>query len=191
MRLIMALLAASLISTNLTACFPIVAGGAAAGTLVAADRRTSGAYLEDQSIAIKAENRIKEKLGDKIHVNANSFNRNVLLTGEAIDEASKETAGSIVKAIENVRNVTNELSIGSASSVSSRSSDVYLASKVKARMISENKFPAIYVKVTVENSVAYLMGLVTHKEANDATEITRSTDGIQKVVKVFEYIDAQ
>lgn len=173
---------------GLSACAPAVVGGAAAGGLMVADRRTSGAYVEDQGIELKAEKRIMDQLGDKIHANVTSFNRNVLITGEAIDEATRKTAEDIVRGIENVRSITNELIIGGASSMASRSNDAYLTSKVKTRMITENKFPANYVKVVTENGVVYLMGMVTRKEAEDAVEIARGTEGVQKVVKVFEYV---
>ncbi|MCX7627221.1 MAG: BON domain-containing protein [Methylophilaceae bacterium] len=182
---------AILSTSGLSGCAPVVAGGAAAGGLMVADRRTSGAYVEDQGIELKAEKRIMEQLGDKIHANVTSFNRNVLITGEAIDEATKKRAEEIVKSVENVRSVTNELIIAGASSLSSRSNDAYLTSKVKARMLAENKFPANVVKVVTENSVVYLMGMVTRKEAEDAVEIARGTEGVQKVVKVFEYITAE
>jgi len=188
MRLLLTLITAVLLVGNLPGCAPVVAGGAAAGGLMAADRRTSGAYVEDQGIEIKAESRISEKLGDKIHVNVTSFNRNVLITGEAIDENTKQAAESIVKNIENVRSVTNDLIIAGASSMSSRSNDSYITSKVKTRMVTENRFPANYVKVVTENSTVYLMGMVTRQEADDAVEIARGTDGVQKVVKVFEYV---
>jgi len=188
MRFVLTLIIAFLVLGNLSACAPAVVGGAAAGGLMAADRRTTGAYVEDEAIELKAEIRISEKLGDKIHANITSFNRNVLITGEAADEPTRQGAESVVKDIENVRNVTNELSIAGASSLSSRSSDAYLTSMVKARMLTENRFPANYVKVVTENSVVYLMGMVTRKEADDAVEIARGTDGVQKVVKVFEYV---
>ena len=187
-RVLLLLVMSSLAAGGLTGCAPVVAGGAAAGGLMAADRRTSGIYIEDQEIELKAEKRINDKLGDKIHVNVTSFNRNVLLTGEAIDESTKKVAEETAKEVENVRSVTNELAISEASSMSSRSNDAFLTSKVKTRMLTENKFPANYVKVVTENSVVYLMGMVTRKEAEDAVEIARSTDGVQKVVKVFEYV---
>lgn len=186
---ILIVLATAIVSLNLTACVPVVAGGAASGGLMAADRRTSGAYIEDQAIEFKTEKHISEQLGDKMHINVTSYNRNVLLTGEAIDEAAKKKAGTISQATENVRSVTNELVIGGISTMTSRSNDSYITSKVKARMLSENRFPVNYVKVVTEDSVVYLLGMVTHKEAEDAVEITRGTDGVQKVVKVFEYID--
>lgn len=182
------LLALALLGLNLSACAPAVVGGAAAGGLAAADRRTSGAYLEDESIEWKALKRIYDALGDKVHINATSFNRNLLLTGEVSDDKARQQAETIAKAIENVRNVTNELVIGPPSSLASRSNDTYLTSMVKARILKENRFPANYVKVVTENGVVYLMGMVTRKEADDAVEIARNTDGVQKVVKVFEYI---
>jgi len=183
------LLMAAVIATQLTACFPVVVGGAAAGGLMAADRRTAGAYVDDEAIEIKAERNIDEELGDKIHVNVTSYNRNVLITGEAIDEATKAKAESIAKSVANVRGVTNELAIAAASSRMERNNDAYITTKVKARMLTEHRFPVNYVKVVTEDSVVYLMGIVTHKEADDAVEIARGTDGVQKVVKVFEYLD--
>ncbi len=183
------LLAAAILSTQLAGCFPIVAGGVAVGGAMAADRRTSGTYIEDQRIEIKGEKDIIEQIGDNIHANVTSYNRNVLLTGEAIDEASKAKAEAIVKNIENVRSVTNELTIDTKSQLTERNNDTFITSKVKARMIKENRFPVNYVKVVTEAATVYLMGLVTHKEADDAVEIARGTDGVQKVVKVFEYLD--
>jgi osmotically-inducible protein OsmY len=179
----------ALLSLNLTACAPVVVGGAASGGLMAADRRTSGAYIEDQAIELKTEKHIADHFGTKVHINVTSFNRNVLLTGEIVDEASKKQAEGIAKTIENVRSITNELTVGAVSTISARGNDAYLTSKVKTRMISENRFPANYVKVTTESSAVYLMGMVTHKEATDAVEIARGTEGVEKVVKVFEYID--
>jgi len=188
MRLISQLVLATAIVSTLSACAPVVVGGAAAGGAMAADRRTSGAYLEDEGIEWKALTRANESLGDKIHLNVTSYNRNVLLTGEAIDEAAKQKAEAIAKAVENVRSVTNELQIGGASSYTSRSNDTLLTSKVKAEMIKEDRFPPNYVKVVTEDAVVYLMGMVTQKEAEDAVNIARNTDGVKKVVKVFEYV---
>lgn len=188
MRLILALITAAILAGNLAGCVPVVAGGAAAGGLMAADRRTSGAYIDDEAIELKASKQINDKLDTRAHADITSFNRNVLITGEAYDENAKQTAESIVKGIENVRSVTNELIVGPQSSMSSRSNDAYLTSKVKAHMVSENKFPANYVKVVTENAVVYLMGMVTRQEADDAVEIARNTDGVEKVVKVFEYV---
>ncbi|HZV98597.1 MAG TPA: BON domain-containing protein [Methylophilaceae bacterium] len=180
---------AATLSTQLTGCFPVVAGGVAAGGAMAADRRTSGAYVEDQGIELKAKKTIIEQVGDSVHASITSYNRNVLITGEAYDQAAKNKTEAIVKDLDNVKNVTNELTIGPKTSLTSRSNDTYITSKIKAKMVKESRFPANYVKVVTENSAVYLMGLVTHQEAEDAVDIARNTDGVEKVVKVFEYID--
>jgi len=183
------LLLAIALCTQLSACVPVVVGGAAAGGAMVADRRTSGIYIEDQGIELKAEKNIIQQISGNIHADVTSYNRNVLITGEAIDESSKAKAEAIVKNIDNVRSVTNELVIAGNSSFGSRSNDTYITSKVKANMVTENRFQANYVKVVTENSVVYLLGIVTHKEADDAVDIARSVDGVEKVVKVFEYLD--
>ena len=176
-------------TAQLTACLPLVVGGAVAGGAVAADRRTSGFYVEDESIELKAVKKMETNLGEHAHVNVTSYNRNILLTGEAPDAAAKAKAEALIKEIENVRNITNEITLGPKSSLSSRSNDTYLTSKVKTKFITENKFPANYVKVVTENSVVYLLGIVTKAEADAATEIASNTDGVAKVVKVFEYMN--
>jgi osmotically-inducible protein OsmY len=182
------LLIAVALSTQLTGCFPIIAGGAAAGGAIAADRRTAGTYIEDQSIELKADKAIFDKHGKDIHANVTSYNKNVLITGEAKNESIKSSAESLVKPISEVKKITNELVVGENSSLSSRSNDTYITSKVKASFLKENKFPANYVKVVTEASTVYLLGIVTEQEANDAAEIARGVSGVEKVVKVFEYI---
>ncbi|MBZ0093480.1 MAG: BON domain-containing protein [Sulfuricellaceae bacterium] len=174
---------------QLQGCFPLAAGGAVGGAIMASDRRTSGAYVEDQEIEIKAASRIGEKLGDSVHVNVTSFNRNVLLTGEAPSAEAKKQVEESVRGVLNVRGISNEVAIAGNSSFASRTNDAYLTSKIKARYIDANKFQALYVKVVTEDGVAYLLGLVTHQEADDAVEITRTTSGVRKVVKIFEYLD--
>jgi osmotically-inducible protein OsmY len=182
------LIIATALSTQLTGCFPIIAGGAAAGGAMVADRRTAGTYVEDQSIELKAEKLIFEKIGKDIHANVTSYNRNVLITGEAKTSAVKANAEDLVKPINQVNKVTNELVIGENSSLTSRSNDAYITSKVKASFVKENKFPANYVKVVTEASTVFLLGMVTQQEADDAVEIARGVSGVEKVVKVFEYI---
>ena len=177
------------VATQITACFPVVAGGAAAGGAMAADRRTSGIFVEDEGIELKAVKFMETNLGEFAHVNVTSYNRNVLLTGEVPDEAAKAKAEAAVKAIANVRNITDEIVVGPKSSLSSRSNDTYLTSKIKTKFVTENKFPANYVKIVTENSVVYLLGIVNKAEADAATEIASNTDGVAKVVKVFEYIN--
>jgi osmotically-inducible protein OsmY len=179
----------AVVITQVTACFPVVAGGAAAGGAIAADRRTSGIYVEDENIELKAVKYVETNLGENAHINITSYNTNVLLTGEAPDDAAKAKAEAYVKSIEHVRAVTNEIVVGPKSSLSSRSNDTYLTSKVKTQFVTENKFQANYVKVVTENSVVYLLGIVNKTEADAAVEIARNTDGVSKVVKVFEYLN--
>ena len=183
------LILAAALSTQLTACVPVVVGGAAAGGAMAADRRTSGTYIDDQAIELKAGKAIADSLNEKVHANVTSYNRQVLITGEVSDEANKKKAESLVRPIENVTSIKNYLEIAKNSSIGSRTNDTYITSKVKANFLKENKFSANYVKVVTENGTVYLLGLVTHKEADDAVEIARSIGGVKTVVKVFEYMD--
>ena len=175
--------------TQLSACVPVIVGGMAAGGAMATDRRTSGIYIEDEGIELKAERAIQTEVGVKIHANITSFNRNVLITGEALDQATKSRAEAIVTKTANVKTVTNALQIGSPTTLSSWTNDAYLTSKVKAQFVTANKFPANYVKIVTENSTVYLMGIVTRAEANMAAEIASQSDGVKNVVKVFEYLD--
>ncbi len=183
------LIAAAILSTQLIACVPAVVGGAAAGGAIAADRRTSGIYVEDENIELKAVKFMETTLGDQAHVNVTSYNRNVLLTGEVPDDKAKASAEAFVKSIENVRNITNEIAIGPKTDIGSRSNDTYLTSKIKTKFVTENQFPANYVKIVSENSVVYLLGIVTKAEGDAAAAIASNTDGVSKVVKVFEYMN--
>ena len=189
LRLTLQLVLAIGFTAQLTACLPLLAGGAAAGGAVAADRRTSGFYVEDENVELKAFKKMETNLGEQAHVNVTSYNRNILLTGEVPDAAAKAKAETLVKEIENVRNITNEIVVAPKSSFSSRSNDTYLTTKIKTKFVTENKFQANYVKVVTENSVVYLLGIVTKTEADAATEIASNTDGVSKVVKVFEYMN--
>ncbi len=173
----------------LQGCFPVVATGVGAGALMAGDRRTSGIYIEDQGIELKAASRIEEKYKSGVHSNVTSFNRHVLLTGEAPSEEVKQGMSQAVMGVPNVIDVTNEVTIGNVAPFSSRSNDTYITSKVKGRMIDANRFAPHHVKVITENGVVFLMGLVTRREADDAAEIARTTSDVRKVVKVFEYLD--
>ena len=177
------------LGTQLTACVPVVAGGAAAGGLMAADRRSTGAYLEDQEIELKAAKAIDDNLKENVHANVTSYNRRVLITGEVSNEANKAKAESVVKPIQNVNRINNQLVIAPNSSISSRTNDAYITSKVKTKFLTENKFAANLVKVVTENGTVFLMGMVTHKEGDAAAEITSKVGNVKKVVKDFEYID--
>ncbi len=165
-----------------------ISGAAATSVMIAEDRRTVGAIAEDQSIEFKAASRINEKVKGA-HINVTSFNRTVLLTGEVSSEAAKADSERIARAVENVRNVLNELQIAGNSSFQARTNDTVLTSKVKARFVDSRKFSPLHVKVISENGTVYLMGLVWRQEAADATEVARSTGGVRKVVRVFEYLN--
>ncbi|CAN4275217.1 OsmY Predicted periplasmic or secreted lipoprotein [Methylophilaceae bacterium] len=172
---------------QLSACVPVVVGGAAAGGAMVSDRRTSGIYVEDENIELKALKMIETSIGSTVHINVTSYNRNVLLTGEAPSAEVKSKAETMIKNITNIRGITNEIVVGEKSTISSRSNDAYLTTKVKTQFVTENKFSANFVKVVTENNVVYLLGIVTKPEADAAAEIASNTNGVSKVVKLFEY----
>lgn len=183
----MALLAGSLAGA-LSACAPVVLGGAVMGTVVATDRRTSGAQLEDEGIELRAGSRINDNLGERVHVNVTSYNRRVLLTGEVPNQQDKQLVEQIVTRVDNVQTVVNELAIAGISSLSARSSDVLITGRVKAGLVDAKDLVSSAFKVVTERGTVYLMGRVTQREATRATEIARSASGVQKVVRVFETI---
>lgn len=189
MRYLGYLLFAAMLST-LQGCFPVVATGVGAGAMMAADRRTTGAYIEDQEIETKADNRIGEQYKDKVHVNVTSYNRHALITGQVSDAATRTGVERIVASVANVKAISDELTIGPNSSLSSRANDALITSNVKLRFLdNKNAFNADQVKVVTEDGTVYLMGLVFHKEGDAAAQIASTTSGVQKVVKVFEYLD--
>ena len=169
----------------LTGCVPVAAVGVGAGALVFADRRLTETYIADEAIETRTLNRINEKFGDKVHVNATSFNRAVLLTGEVPSEATRAEIEKVVTSVPNVRAITNELVAAGVSTFGARSNDSYVTSKVKARFIDANKFAVNHVKVVTEGGAVYLLGIVTQRESDAAVEIARTTSGVQKVVRVF------
>lgn len=186
MRIILLLLA---VCGLLQGCFPVVAVGAGAGVMMAQDRRTSGAYIEDEAIENKALDRIGKQFGDKVHVNVTSYNRNVLLSGEVRDETSKAQVERIVANILNVRTIYNELTIGEQSSLTSRSNDTLITSNVKLRFVDDPRFGAANVKVVTEYGTVFLMGIVNHTEADAAAEVASGSQGVARVVKLFEYVN--
>ena len=171
----------------LQGCFPLAVTGMGTAALMATDRRTTGMYIEDESIEWKVLARLRGDFPGS-HVNATSFNRRVLLTGEAPNEEAKKKAEEAVRRIENVREVTNELQVAGASSLASRGNDALVTSNVKARMVNNGRFSPSHVKVLTEQGVVYLMGLVTPAEGDAAVDIARNTAGVTRVVKVFEYV---
>lgn len=191
-KLALTLTAALLASTLATGCAPLLIGGAmVGGVTVATDRRTSGAQLEDQTIEVKAGARVREQLGNKVHVNVNSYNRVALITGEANSEESRAALDGVVGGVENVQKVLNEVVVGAASSLGDRSNDVVITSKVKAKFIDARDLHSNAFNVIVERANVYLMGRVTEREADRATEIARQISGVKKVVRAFEIISEE
>ena len=181
------LLAASL-ATTLGACAPMIIGGAVVGSMMAVDRRTTGTQIEDEGIELRAASALRTTLGDRVHVNITSFNRQVLLTGEALTAQDRQQLEQQVARVENVRSVVNEVAVMGHTSLSQRSSDVLVTSKVKAGLVDARDLTVNAFKVVTERGTVYLMGRVTQREANRATEIARSTGGVLKVVRVLEII---
>ncbi len=180
------------LTVSLSACAPLVVGGAMmGGALVATDRRTAGTQLEDQGIELKAAMRLKEQLGDRVHINVNAYNRVLLLSGEVKDEADKQRAQTIAAQVDNVARVVNELQVGFISSLSSRSNDLVLAAKIKATLIDARDLMSNAFQVVVERGEVYLMGRVTEREAHRASELVRGIPGVQKVVRVFDILSEE
>lgn len=191
-RLTAATLAVAALSAVLSACAPLVVGGAAVTALVAVDRRTSGAQLDDQAIELRASNRIKDEIGDaRARFSVSSYNRRVLLTGEASNDAIKSQITQIVSGVDNVREVINELGVTSSPSFKERATDTLITGRVKASLVDAKDLSASAFKVTTERGTVYLMGRVTQREADRATDIARNTQNVARVVRVFEIISEQ
>ena len=175
----------------LAGCVPVMVAGAVGGAaMVATDRRSAGAQVDDESIELKITTRASSEFGERIHLNVTSYNGFVLLTGEVPDQGTWASVGILAKNTEKVRGVHNEMVVGPNSDLSARSNDTYITSKVKTRMIEANKFPPNVVKVVTERGVVYLMGIVSKQEGNDAAEIAATTAGVVRVVKFFQYSPA-
>ena len=172
----------------LQGCFPIVATGVAVGVMTVTDRRTVGTQTEDETIEWKVSGRVGERFGDKVHLNVTSYNRKVLLTGEAPNDQTKLDIGEIAAKTENVLVVYNELQVAGISSLTARSSDSYITSKVKTRFIDAGQYSPHRVKVVTEAQVVYLLGIVNENEARSAIHVARTTEGVRKVVNVLEVV---
>ena len=172
----------------LSGCAPLVVGGAVVGGMVAVDRRTSGTQLEDEAIELKVANAVGKELGDRVHLNVTSYNRRVLLTGEVRSEADRARATLLAQSQENIKDVVNDLTIGAPSSLTQRTKDAVITGQVKAAFLDAKDLQSNAVKVITERGVVYLMGRVTTREAQRATDIARGIGGVNKVVRVFEDI---
>ena len=187
MRLMMVMLLVAA-ATLLQGCFPLAAVGVGATAVVLTDRRSPGFYIEDESIEWKIRVQVIEGFKDA-HINATSYNLAVLLTGQVPTEDAKKAIEAAARSNPGVKNVTNEITVGGNSSLASRSSDSLVTTSVKARLINNGKVSPSHVKVVTESGVVYLMGIVTREEADAAAEIARTTSGVTRVVKVFDYVD--
>ena len=166
-------------------------GAVVGGTLVANDRRTSGAQLEDEGIELRSASRIRSNVGDRVHVNVNSYNRQVLLTGEVPTAQDQLLVEQIVSRVENVSSVVNELAVIGNSSLTQRSSDVLVTGRVKALLVDAKDLFANSFRVVTERGTVYLMGRVTQREADRGTAVARGTPGVQKVVRIFDIISEE
>ena len=182
------LLAGAAIAAGLSACAPLMMGGAFMGGVSASDRRTLGAQIEDEAIESKAAKRIEENVGERVHVNITSYNRQLLLTGEVPNEQDKALVEQVVSRVENVRAVFNELAVMGPSTLTQRSSDTLMTGRIKAGLIDSKDLTSNAFKIISERGTVFLMGRVTLRESDRATDIARTTNGVQKVVRLFEII---
>lgn len=173
---------------TLSGCALLIGGAAVGSALVATDRRTSGAQVEDEGIELKAGARARAATADQGHIDVTSYNRLVLLTGEVPSEADRVAAEQAVRQVENVRAIDNELAVLGNSSLTSRSNDALLTTKVKATLVDAKDLQSNAFKVVTERGTVYLMGIVTEREADRAANLTAGISGVQKVVRVFEIV---
>ena len=182
--------ALAIAATVLQGCVPVIVAGAAGATMIAVDRRSTGAQVDDQAIELKVESEAGTRWGNDIHLNVTSYNGNVLLTGEAPNAQVKTEIEKITRAShDRVRKIYNEMVIGPVTDLGARSNDSYITSKVKTRMIDSESVRSIYSKVVTERSVVYLMGIVSRKDGDAAAQVAATTEGVARVVKLFEYTD--
>ena len=185
------LMAAALGASLLSGCAPLVVGGAVMTGVVAVDRRTAGTQLEDEAIELKVASAINKELGDRVHLNVTSYNRRALLTGEVRSEADRARATLLAQSQENIKDVVNDLLVGPSSSLTQRTKDTVITGQVKAAFLDAKDLQSNAVKVITERGVVYLMGRVTTREAQRATDIARGIGGVAKVVRVFEDISEE
>lgn len=178
-----------LLAISLQGCFPVVAAGVGTGVMIAQDRRNKESFIEDQRMETRISQMFDKEFKGVMHVNVTSFNLNVLLTGEVPEEYTKTEIGKLVSSIAKVRSVNNELVISGNSSLFSRSNDSLITSNVKLRFLKDKTFNAEHIKVVTESGTVFLLGIVSHAEADTAAEIASTTNGVQSVVKLFEYLD--
>lgn len=172
----------------LEGCVPAVIGGAAVGVMSAHDRRSTGTQTDDETTEWKASNHVPDQYKTFSHINFTSYNRRLLITGEVPNDEAKAAIEAEARKLDGVREVYNELGVGPASSLGSRSTDSYIDSKVKARLVDSNQISANHIKVVTERAIVHLMGIVNAREAKVAVDVARTTSGVKKVVNVLEII---
>jgi osmotically-inducible protein OsmY len=185
---LLVVLAAAALTGSLSACAPLLIGGAAMGAVMAYDRRTSGAQVDDEAIELRGASALRQAVGERGHVNITSYNRQVLLTGEVPNEQLKQAAEQAVAKVDAVRGVVNDLAVMPNTTLGQRSNDTLITGKVKASLLDDRSLYVGAFKVGTERGVVYLMGRVTQREADRATQLTRNISGVQRVVRIFEII---
>jgi len=172
-------------------CAPVVVAGGATAAVAANERRTLGSFVDDESIEIKARKALNDErdFGDDVHINITSVNGIVLLTGETTTEDKRDRAMALIREIPGIRRIVSEVRVAEPRAFAYTTHDSWITSKVKAEMLGVKDLPSSQIKVVTENSVVYLMGLVTQKEGEAAAEAARTVGGITRVVKLFEYLD--
>ena len=194
MKSINALLVVLLTSSLLYGCAAAVVGGAATSATAVHDRRTVGTFIDDEGIELKARMAIfdDKELNSQIHINIISINGVVLLVGQAPTEAERQKAAELVSTVPKVRLIHNEMTVAAPNSYMTRSSDSLITAKVKTKLFTvkgHDNFDPTRVKVVTENGIVYLMGILAHSEADAVTDAARQVGGVQKIVKLFEYLD--
>ena len=187
-RILLATLTLAACLPLLQGCFTAVATGAAVSVMSLHDRRSTGTQTDDETTEWRAMEGIPAAYRETSHVNFTSFNRRVLMTGEVPNDDARAAIEAEARKVPGVITVYNELLVGAPSSLATRSKDSFITSKVKARLVDEQKVSANHVKVITERTVTYLMGLLTEREANAAIQVARTTDGVSKVVNAIEII---
>ena len=188
-RLLALATAVGALGAAVSGCVPLVLGGAAVGgTMVATDRRASSTLLDDQGIEMRVGRQIYDAVSGSSHVNVTSWAGRVLLTGEVQTEQDKQRAEQVARGVANVREVINELGVMPSSGLGTRSSDSFVTSKVKSALAGAANVSVKDVKVITERGTTYLMGRVTAAEAEAATEAVRTVGGVERVIRVFEYV---
>jgi osmotically-inducible protein OsmY len=182
---------AGAVLSGLSGCAPLIVGGAVMTGVVATDRRTAGTQLEDEAIELKVASAVRQDLGERVHLNVTSYNRQVLLSGEAATAADRERAEKLAQSQENVKTVVNDLAVMAPSSLTQRTKDTVTTSQIKAAFIDAKDLQSNSIKVVTERGIVYLMGRVTQREAKRATDIARGVGGVTKVVRVFDEISEE